>query len=283
MNSKAIKKQLLAAVAMVLVAAVALGSSTYAWFVASNSVTAKGMKVQAMAESGLAISHDGTVWGSVSTSDRQEKTLSPVSTKDLNKWYHATALAPSNYSAGTGVNRDDVTATVLPSGNFDDNNTYVFRDKFEIRSTAAGENQSKGLYVKNITVTQGANENAVERTMSTALRVGVTYTATGAKNTVTKIFAPVSLSTGANNTPTKVYAVYDETGTQIGADFTVDEFGETTSNLIGASTPISKDEPISVYIYIWFEGEDHNLYSDNFHAENLNVSVEFSSIPGAGA
>ena len=40
MNSKAIRKQLLAAVAMVLVAAVALGSSTYAWFVSNNSVTA---------------------------------------------------------------------------------------------------------------------------------------------------------------------------------------------------------------------------------------------------
>ena len=283
MNSKAIKKQLLAAVAMVLVAAVALGSSTYAWFVASNSVTAKGMKVQAMAESGLAISHDGRVWGSVSTSDRQEKTLSPVSTKDLKNWYHATALAPSNFSAGTGEKRDNVTETVLPSGDFDDNNTYVFRDKFEIRSTAAGENQSKGLYVKKITVTQGANENAVEKTMSTALRVGVTYTATGANNTATKIFAPVSLASGANNSPTKSYAVYDENGQQIGGDFTVDEFGATTSNLIGASTPISKDEPISVFIYIWFEGEDHNLYSDNFNAENLNVSVEFSSIPGAGA
>ena len=46
MNSKAIKKQLLAAVAMVLVAAVALGSSTYAWFVASNDVKAEGMMLQ---------------------------------------------------------------------------------------------------------------------------------------------------------------------------------------------------------------------------------------------
>ena len=45
MNSKAIKRQLLAAIAMVLVAALALGSSTYAWFVASGSVTAKDMKV----------------------------------------------------------------------------------------------------------------------------------------------------------------------------------------------------------------------------------------------
>lgn len=277
MNSKAIKRQLLAAIAMVLVAAIALGSSTYAWFVASSSVTAKGMKVQAMAESGLAISHDGKVWGSISTTDRAEKTLSPVSTKDLTNWYHATALAPSNYAAGTGIKRDKVTDVVLPSGTFDDNNTYVFRDKFEIRSTAAGESRAKGLYVSGITVTTD-NEGAVEQTMSTALRVGVTYTNTDTKTTVTKIFAPVTLASGANNNPTKTYAVYDENGNAIGGDFTVDEYGQTTSNLIGAETPISNENSISVYVYIWFEGEDRNLYSDNFHAEHLNVSVEFSSI-----
>ena len=38
---KALKKQLGAAVAMVCVAAVALGSSTYAWFVTNNKVDGK--------------------------------------------------------------------------------------------------------------------------------------------------------------------------------------------------------------------------------------------------
>lgn len=47
MNSKAIKRQLLAAIAMVLVAAVALGSSTYAWFVSNNTVTATTASISA--------------------------------------------------------------------------------------------------------------------------------------------------------------------------------------------------------------------------------------------
>lgn len=50
MNSKAIRKQLFAAVAMVLVAAVALGSSTYAWFAANNLVTAQTMSVSAVSD-----------------------------------------------------------------------------------------------------------------------------------------------------------------------------------------------------------------------------------------
>lgn len=50
MNSKAIKRQLLAAIAMVLVAAIALGSSTYAWFASNNKVEANGMKITATTE-----------------------------------------------------------------------------------------------------------------------------------------------------------------------------------------------------------------------------------------
>ena len=44
---KALKKQLGAAVAMVCVAAVALGSSTYAWFVSNNKVTATTSTISA--------------------------------------------------------------------------------------------------------------------------------------------------------------------------------------------------------------------------------------------
>ena len=44
---KALKKQLVAAIAMVLVAAVALGSSTYAWFVSNNKVTATTATISA--------------------------------------------------------------------------------------------------------------------------------------------------------------------------------------------------------------------------------------------
>ena len=47
----ALKKQLAAAIAMVLVAAVALGSSTYAWFVSNNQVTATTTQIAAQSNS----------------------------------------------------------------------------------------------------------------------------------------------------------------------------------------------------------------------------------------
>lgn len=47
MNTKALRRQLLAAIAMLLVATVALGSSTYAWFAQNTKVHAEMMSVTA--------------------------------------------------------------------------------------------------------------------------------------------------------------------------------------------------------------------------------------------
>lgn len=46
-NTKSLKKQLAAAIAMLLVAVVALGSASYAWFVSNNTVTAKTASISA--------------------------------------------------------------------------------------------------------------------------------------------------------------------------------------------------------------------------------------------
>jgi len=58
---KAIRRQLIAAVAMVLVAAIALGSSTFAWFAQNNKVTATGMQATATTSSSLVISNESNV------------------------------------------------------------------------------------------------------------------------------------------------------------------------------------------------------------------------------
>lgn len=51
MDTKALKKQMGAAIAMVLVAAVALGSATFAWFVSNNKVDATTSKISAQSNS----------------------------------------------------------------------------------------------------------------------------------------------------------------------------------------------------------------------------------------
>ncbi len=55
MNMKSLKTQFIGAIAMVLVAAIAMGSSTYAWFTLNNRVTASNMEVRAKTAGSLII------------------------------------------------------------------------------------------------------------------------------------------------------------------------------------------------------------------------------------
>ena len=81
MNSKAIKRQLLAAIAMVLVAALALGSSTFAWFVQNTSVQAKTATVSASTAYALMISETGkNTWATTYSFADTMTYFAPVST-----------------------------------------------------------------------------------------------------------------------------------------------------------------------------------------------------------
>ena len=286
MNSKAIKKQLLAAVAMVLVAAVALGSSTYAWFVASGSVTAKGMKVQAQAEGGLAIRYGTGDWGITATAGMTEaKTLLPASTKNMTAWSYAKASSAKEYNADA-TTRKDITTDVLGTDKktYNENNQYVVMKEFQIRSTADSP-KALGLFVSDVTVTSGSSNAEANRSLSTALRVGVRYepesTVGSAKS---YIYGPVKIGdkTDAKNIPTSTYTWYQDNTDTDGTPVTLDEFGtkdDTKSQLVAQNTAIAFENSkcVNVQVFIWFEGEDKNLYSENFSAEDLNVTVEFSS------
>lgn len=70
MDTKALKKQMGAAIAMVLVAAVALGSATFAWFVTNNTVTANTNTISAQSNAAfMTIKYNDTAVGVNSTED----------------------------------------------------------------------------------------------------------------------------------------------------------------------------------------------------------------------
>jgi hypothetical protein len=83
MKVKSLQKQLMAAIAMVLVAAIALSSATYAWFVNNAQVTATNVNVQAATAYSLLISHkngNDAAWGTTTALTKELTTLTPVST-----------------------------------------------------------------------------------------------------------------------------------------------------------------------------------------------------------
>lgn len=288
MNSKAIKRQLLAAIAMVLVAAIALGSSTYAWFVQAGSVTAEGMQVNLTSDGGLVIrlKGPGDAWGVTATANMTEaKNLLPTSTKDMTKWTYAKA------ASSTAFNMDEtsykvVTSDVIDSTGFKDNNGYVVMKEFQIRSSNPSI-AANGLTVKAVNVTK-TDDNAATQDLSNSLKVGLRWNYTpkgGTEKTGYLIMSPLSVGKG-QRTSTYTFVAPGEPipnteFVQPGTPETVTMKTAGTDAVLLENTvavPSDTSNPVNVQVYIWYEGQDSHLYSDNVNAaEGLKVSLEFTS------
>ena len=290
MTVKALRKQLMAAIAMTVVSAVALSSSTYAWFAANNKVTATGMQVQAATEGGIEIAYtnasatSGSYATSATAGATSASTLAPTSTLDTTQWYHASAMLatgsqarPESYKTLTGITESAISGQAFGKlgGITADSVTtnYYMVQTFNIRSTSATA-LAKGLTVDSVTVA-GNSAN-----MSKALRVAVVLT--GGK---TLIYDPVE----NDQTAYAVYSGFTGDGST-GSPYTATKAGEVTckdataQNLLAAAATTEipakaadTNGGVDVQIYIWFEGEDDQLYSDNFVTEGLTVTVNFSA------
>lgn len=98
MDTKALKKQMVAAIAMVLVAAVALGSATFAWFVSNNAVTATGVDVTTTSSvPNLYITSVGQTSDAMTAASTNPTKIYPVSTPDAENFFETL-----HWTTGTG-------------------------------------------------------------------------------------------------------------------------------------------------------------------------------------
>lgn len=299
MNVKALKKQLMAAIAMVLVATIALGSSTYAWFANNNKVTAQGMSVQAAAQGGIEIKYNsstGSVSGTATTSYATTATASlantslyPTSTTGkltsgaISDWYYAVAKVRDNSEAkddtyvtlGTETNKYTFSQGKLtydstyrdtkaaPEG------TYYLATTFDIASVNDSQ-QATNLMVDKVTVTAtGDTTSSLDKSLRVAVVCGT--------NTV--IYAPVDYSADQS------YKVATATtGTPATAGTATMPQDNNVTALFGTkqSTPIANTvgteaSPTQVVVYIYYEGEDTNHKTTNLAAtiDQLAVSLDF--------
>lgn len=265
MNSKAIKRQLLAAIAMVLVAAIALGSSTYAWFVASGTVKAEGMKVQAQAESGILIKENasGKTFGTIATVDSATAKLYPTSTTDLENWYHATSKFVND-----AEDQQDADQYAKLAENLDQ---YRLVKQFAIRSATNSALTDSKLLIKNVNVT-GTDETEY---LNKSIRVGIKVNTGGANNSPVFIYAPKADATFT------LVAKYDSDKNVLeptNAD--ADDFLLLANDTIPAT-----DTGLIVDVFIWYEGEDENCMTENVISDGtsltpdeLSVSLEFEHV-----
>jgi hypothetical protein len=119
MSVKELKKQLMAAIAMVLVAAIALASATYAWFVNNSQVTAKSATATATTSKLLLISCDDSNYGTSTDLGITLDALNPVSAGEnlikTGKFYKVASWA--NGAADSTSNPYGVLATTYVEAN----------------------------------------------------------------------------------------------------------------------------------------------------------------------
>ncbi len=139
---KALRRQLMAAIAMVLVAAIALGSSTYAWFAINNKVTATGMSVTTKVSNNLFIAKD-TIENqttpvpetdfATALVQSQSALLEPVSTIDGDDFYYTS----TKNARADGSQIDNVFIEYATTGQEAGSAGYKnkFSENYEIKTT----------------------------------------------------------------------------------------------------------------------------------------------------
>lgn len=109
MKAKSRKRLLISSVAMLLVAMVALGTATFAWFTSSTTATASGINVKTVKSSELVISKSDKDWKTVVDYGVSNKVLLPASTANGTAWFSAEAQTKTAFDKKTGTDFAGIT------------------------------------------------------------------------------------------------------------------------------------------------------------------------------
>lgn len=290
-------RKLIPALCLLLISAMLMGTSTYAWFSMNTQVTATGMQVKAVAEDGLLIKNelddDAVANWKVSTNASYGTlvSLAPTSTANLADWYHnksddqndakagqlaatyETLSADTNWKRDAGPGKSGVyyISSNGDSVKDDTEKAYVLLNKFFIKSSgdaiALGSGKTYAdLYVNKVIV---GTTTSSSTDLDASLRVGVKVGST------LYIYAPV---TGATTT-------YKAGGSDSGTSAvvtTVPASGVVNNTLLvngGASIATipavtATTGWIEADVFVYFEGEDARLKSANLAATLDTMTVE---------
>ena len=240
MDTKALKKQMGAAIAMVLVAAVALGSATFAWFVSNNTVTAKTTGVKAQSNTAfMSIEYKKSAIGT--------KTTDSVDWTDLGVALYpaevqsdgATAPAPKFVTAyGTTTIDGKKTGNYIEVGDAAKavKDQYAVGEAGNYNISSAGVDLSD-LKIDQVAVTTGANEG-----LKDAIR---------------------GLVVGPDN-----WQVWGPDGKQL--EGTADK---------ALAAKVTKDADTAVSVYVYYDGNDAAVTTANLQniLGSVGVTIHFSA------
>ena len=273
-NVKGLKKQLAAAVAMVCVAAVALGSSTYAWFVSNNTVTGKTASISAQSNAPfLVISNDAITKTSTKTEETTtvaDKTLYPVQMVAAND--DATVFTwQSAYASASDTSTEKAT-TRFTVQDADKENYYV-KQTFQIGTNGTTKGQFKNLRVSGVTVTPGQTDDELKNAIRVMVVCGAEIAIYDQSGTLVTTYNNSTTTTASNQTITGLTAEENRqaNGTTTNAAYltTANDVFPTTAGEIG-------DKTVDVYVY--YDGAVANVRTDNLDKlGSVKATVSFTA------
>ena len=277
-NVKALKKQLAAAIAMVCVAAVALGSSTYAWFVSNNTVAATVSSISAQSNAAYLTIDNVNTMANAGTQTNVTLTENP------------TKLYPSRPHQVEAGKQTDWSANTAPSALTWQTAYAKTADKADVQTDTAG----KGIYydlthtADTVTGTTGyvstsqvyvsSSQGAFNSLKLDSMSVTGTATGENAKNDI--VNAVGALVSCGNNWELWEYD----------ADLNENAGGwkqtaKSTNSLSGATDTtfgeaITSNKVLTVNISLFYDGDYETIKTANF--DNLGqakVALGFSATP----
>lgn len=255
---KALKKQLVAAIAMVLVAAVALGSSTYAWFVSNNKVTATTATISAqsnapflkIAKTGETLT-DTAATQVAGTNDKIE--LYP------SQWNHVIETATYQFESAYASKSSE--ATMLAGSRFAVGGVdaakrpdYALKQSFDIGTTDEKAGSFQDLKVASVTVNAGENSANLKDAICVLVKCGDNWGVYRETDSGTALTAYGDATTITNNL--------------------------TGTNSTAIAAKIDANDKVTVDVYVFYDGSAEKVYTDNLPSlKNCGVTVAFTATP----
>ena len=263
------KRSLVAALAMLVVSAIVLTSSTYAWFAASNTATISGVSATTGNSAGsIYISADGSNWATSLTQANfvgvgtnsfpgEGGSLTPVSfDKDGNAWYTGT-FGQADGSATSTLESKVATSQDL-MGNYIKFTVYMYAEvACTVTVTPTFTDTSKYCYAA---FGQGTDYTIIGA-------VGNGYTPIGSAGTANDSTIPadgiIDAAEAGAGTLTLGNAVEVGANQTLTYEFTADQVGETGQ--------------VSFDVYVWAEGQDADCFGI-VDAKTVGLQLNFQKV-----
>lgn len=263
MKAKSRKRLLISSVAMLLVAMLALGTATFAWFTNNTSTTASGINVKTVQASNLQVASKDYAFTNDLDYAYTNQVFKPASSANGTSWFSGTAAKSSAY----GIAETDTFKTIT---DVTAENNFVYANELNIRNYG-------GAAVNGVTIDFDIKEKATTEGVN-YVRVAVVPKAAHSETSATAGLSDFDKS--VFDTDGVAYNAVSGTASTAVTEITPEntkfsvDVGKLAAKGADWSTTGENKNEANYEIFVWFEGQDTDC--TNANAGNSLPSITFT-------